>query len=122
MTGGRVGDGQRFTVEALSRFTGTDVAAVQVIAFARTDAGTATLAPVVSSNGDVAVGGNWSLDTTLRFRFAMFNVDPDTSAAWTRSALALAHIGARNTRMTGDRTRTRLNSCHYWAPLMPSYA
>lgn len=101
ITGDTVSDEQLFTVEALSRFTGTDVAAVQVVAFARTDAGTATLAPVVSSNGDVAVGGNWSLDTTLRFRFAMFNVDPDTSAAWTRSALALAHIGARITGMTG---------------------
>src|SRR3546814_3180973 len=31
----------------------------------------------------------------------MFNVDPDTSAAWTRSALALAHIGARITGLTG---------------------
>lgn len=101
IAGDTVSDEQLFTMEGLGRFSGTDVAAVQVIAFARTDAGTATLAPVVSSNGDVAVGSNWALDTTFRFRFQMFNSDPDTGAAWTRAALSLAYMGARITGMTG---------------------
>lgn len=101
MTADTVGDEQFFLCENLLKLSGSTVKAIQVIAFAKVDAGTGQVVPVVSSNGDEFVGANWGLTTTFAWRFRPVEVDPDTSAAWDRTALALAHMGLRVTGMTG---------------------
>lgn len=101
ITADSVSDEQRFNFETLAKMAGATINAVQMVAFAKVDAGTGTLAPVVVSNGDSYVGPNWNLDTTFRFRYHVIANDPDTSAAWTKAALGLSEGGVRVTGLTG---------------------
>lgn len=113
ITAGSVADEQFFTFENFNKFDGAGVRSVTLLCFARTDAGTATLDPVVKSNGDETVGAGWSLDTTFRFRRRTFRLDPDTGAAWSRSALAASQGGVRITGLAGGATQVRVSLVGY---------
>lgn len=113
VTGGTVGHEQFWTIENLARQTGVTIHCVSLLCFARTDAGTATLDPVVQSNGDETVGTSWALDTTFRFRRRIFSLDPDTAGAWSKAALAASYAGVRINALAGGATEVRVSQLGY---------
>lgn len=113
ITGAAATDEQFFTFETLLKLSGAGVRCISLVCFARTDAGTATLDPVVKSNGDEAVGASWALDTTFRFRRRVFSLDPDVAAAWTRAALAASQAGVRVAALAGGATEVRISQLGY---------
>jgi hypothetical protein len=113
VTGGTVGHEQFWTMESLLRQSGTTVHCISLLCFARTDAGTATLDPVVQSNGDETVGTSWALDTTFRFRRRIFSLDPDTAGAWSRAALAASNGGVRINALAGGAAQVQISQLGY---------
>lgn len=113
ITGGTVTDEQFFKMDDLGKLAGAAVRAVSLMCFARTNAGTATLDPVVKSNGDETTGASWSLDSTFRYRRRMFNLDPDIAAAWSRAKLAASEGGVRITGLAGGATSVQISQLGY---------
>lgn len=113
ITGTTVTDEQFFDFEDLAKLTGTGLRAVSLVCFAKVDAGTGTLDPVVKSNGDETVGAAWALDTTFRFLRRIYSLDPDTGAAWTRSAFADSQGGVRIASLAGGATQVQISQMGY---------
>lgn len=100
ITGSTVGDQQLFQCDNLSKFSGTSVKMVQLVSFSKTDAGTATLAPVVTSGATTSVGADWALTTTFQYKHRIV-LDPATSADWTRNGLRDGRFGMKVTGLSG---------------------
>ena len=115
ITGDAVAEDQFFSFETFASLTGSGVKAISLIAFAKVDAGTATVDPVVVSNGDTLTAASWSFDTTFRFRRRVVTNDPDTGAAWTRAALAAMHAGMAITALSGGATTLQVSMFGYQA-------
>lgn len=113
IVGDAVAEEQFVTFENLLKQTNATVYCASLLCFARTDAGTATVNPVVKSGASETVGTSWALDTTFRFRRRIFATDPDTAAAWSRAALAASYGGIRITALAGGATEVRVSMLGY---------
>lgn len=122
ITGDAVSEDQFFTMENLSKLSGSGVRAITIIGFAKVNSGTGTVDAIVNSNGDTSIS-SWNLDTTFRFRRKTVTLDPDTGALWTRGALAAMQAGIAITAMAGGATEVQLSMLGYEAlvPLTPAY-
>lgn len=77
--------------------TGT-IHGVQVMAFARNESGTGTLRLVArSGTTEEASASDLSVDTSYSYKRAIWELDPDTDAAWSASGVNAAEFGIKKT-------------------------
>lgn len=83
----------QYTIVALSGIT-TPIVTVQLnVAAALESAGSRNLELAVESGGSEALGGTEAITSTVYSTiYRLFDVDPDTSSAWTQSGLNAAHL------------------------------